>query len=365
MPKHNAANERIKRDYFEYLREAKRLSTPSVDAAAKAISRFEESTGWKDFRAFHIKQAIAFKARLAKQVNQHTGAPFSKSTLFSTLQALRNFTLWLADRPGFKSRIRYSDAEYFNLSDKEARIAKTPREKAVPTLEQIHHALAVMPSATDIERRDRALVAFAALTGARDGALASFRLKHVDLQDASVMQDARDVRTKFSKSFRTWFYPVGGDAAAIVRAWIVHLREGLLWSDNDPLFPATRIEVGPTRLFEAAGLDRRGWSSAAPIRRIFRTAFERAGLPYSHPHSFRDTLAQLGERICRTPEQYKAWSLNLGHEKVTTTLRSYGAMSATRQAEIMHAFSLPAAPEPMPAELAARLAALEARIGAR
>lgn len=40
MPKHNAANERIKWDYFEYLREAKRLSTPSIDAAAKAISRF-------------------------------------------------------------------------------------------------------------------------------------------------------------------------------------------------------------------------------------------------------------------------------------------------------------------------------------
>lgn len=363
MPKHNAANERIKWDYFEYLREAKRLCTPSIDAVAKAISRFEESTGWKDFRAFHIKQAIAFKTRLAKQASQRTGALLSKSTLYSTLQALRSFIIWLADRPGFRSRIRYSDADYFNLSDKETRIAKASREKAFPTLEQIHHVLAVMPAGTDIERRDRALVAFAALTGARDGALASFRLKHVNLEDASVLQDAKEVRTKYSKTFRTWFYPAGGEALEIVSAWVTHLRERLLWCDEDALFPSTRIEVGPKRLFEATGLERRCWSSAAPVRRVFRAAFERGGLPYFHPHSFRDTLAQLGERIC-TPEQYKAWSLNMGHEKPLTTMLSYGKMSASRQAEIMRAFSQPVAPAPTPTELAARLASLEARVEA-
>lgn len=365
MPRHNAANERIKRDYFEYLREAKRLSTPSIDAVAKALSRFEESTGWKDLRTFHIKQAIAFKGRLARQAGQRTGEPLSRATLYSTLQALRTFIIWLAGRPGFKSRISYSDADYFNLSEKEARIAKAPREKQFPTLEQIHRVVALMPAGTDIERRDRALVAFAVLTGARDGALASFRLKHVDLEDASVHQDAREVRTKFSKTFRTWFYPVGGDALAIVHDWIAHLRTRLLWCDGDPLFPSTLVKIGLRRQFEAVGLDRRCWSSAAPIRRIFRAAFERAGLPYFHPHSFRDTLAQLGERICQSPEQFKAWSLNLGHEKVSTTLRSYGTMSATRQSEIMHAFSMPAVAEPTAADLASRVAALEAKAASR
>lgn len=361
MSKHNAANERIKKDYFEYLREAKRLSTPSIDAAAKAISRFEESTGWKDFRLFHIKQAVAFKTKLAQQASQRTGEVLSKSMLHSTLQSMRSFVIWLADRPGFKSRVRYSDADYFNLSDKEARIAKAPREKAFPTLEQIHHVLTIIPAGTDIERRDRALIAFAMLTGARDGALASFRLKHVNLGDGSVLQDAREVRTKFSKTFRTWFYPVGGKAIEIVSDWVKHLREGLLWGDEDALFPSTRIEVGPTGLFQAGGLQRCCWSSSAPVRRIFRAAFERAGLPYFHPHSFRDTLAQLGERIC-TPEQYKAWSLSMGHEKALTTLMSYGKMSASRQAEIMRAFRQSADPAPTPTELAARLAALEARV---
>jgi hypothetical protein len=30
--------------------------------------------------------------------------------------------------------------------------------------------------------------------------------------------------------------------------------------------------------------------------------FARAGLPYCNPHSFRKTLAQLGQKICRTPK---------------------------------------------------------------
>ena len=41
MKKHNADNERIKRKYFAYLKEAKRHSEPTVDAAAKALNRFE------------------------------------------------------------------------------------------------------------------------------------------------------------------------------------------------------------------------------------------------------------------------------------------------------------------------------------
>ena len=67
--------------------------------------------------------------------------------------------------PGYKWRIQYSDAEYFNLSDKDSRIATAQREPRVSTLEQIEHALQTMPTKTATERRNRALVAFTLLTG--------------------------------------------------------------------------------------------------------------------------------------------------------------------------------------------------------
>ena len=93
MKKHNPANERIKRKYFAFLKEAKRHSEPTVDAAAKALSRFEVYTRYRDFKAFHFEQAIAFKKHLAEQkgpavrreAEQGDPAcdPYSTQTIFS------------------------------------------------------------------------------------------------------------------------------------------------------------------------------------------------------------------------------------------------------------------------------------------
>jgi len=71
-----------------------------------------------------------------------------------------------------------------------------------------------------------------------------------------------------------------------------------------------------------------------------------AGLPYFNPHSFRNTLVQLGQEICKTPEQFKAWSQNLGHEKVLTTFLCYGEVACQRQGEIIR--DLAKAQRPMP-----------------
>lgn len=337
MSKHNSANERVKRDYLRYLKEADRRSEASVDAVAKALARFDEANGYKDWHRFRIGQAIAFKDKLNKQRSARTNEPLSRATVHSTLAALRSFFIWLARRPGYKSRISYSDANYFNLSEKEVRIAAARRDKPFPSLEQMYAVLSVMPNGTDIERRDRALIAFILLTGVRDGALISLKLKHVDLAAGRVDLDARDVATKFSKTFATWFFPVGGEALQIVADWIDYQRGQLLRGDSDALFPATKLGISADGGFTAVGLERHGWATAEPVRRIFRSAFERAGLPYYRPHSLRDTLVQLGQRVCSTPEEFKAWSQNLGHDHVMTTLTSYGTVAPHRQGELIKA----------------------------
>ena len=117
----------------------------------------------------------------------------------------------------------------------------------------------------------------------RDGALASLKLRHIDLVAAKVVQDAREVNTKFSKSFTTWFFPVGDDIRAIVEGWITYLRDQKLWGGVDPLFPATAVVNGTSLKFEIAGLARRHWSNAGPIRAIFRDAFGLADLMYFNP----------------------------------------------------------------------------------
>lgn len=335
MAKHNPANERIKRDYFRLLKEARGYDETSIDGVAQSIARFETYTRHKGFDRFHIEQAIAFKLWLAEQKNARTGKPLALATTKSTMRALREFFLWLSGQPGFRSRISFGDTSYFRMSEKEARAALASRDAPVPSLEQIEAVLTRMPACTVLERRDRAVIAFTILTGARDNAVASLRVGHLDVAERLVFQDPRVVRTKASKTIRTWFFPVGGSAEEIVLAWVDELRRVAGWGDDDPLFPATEVGLDAGQRFAAVGLKRAGWANADPIRKIFRRAFEAAGQPYFNPHSFRKTLARLGERLCRTPEEFKAWSQNLGHEQPSTTFLNYGQVESYRQGEIM------------------------------
>lgn len=243
--------------------------------------------------------------------------------------------MWLAGQPGYKSKIQYDDADYFNPSEHDLAIARATREKRVPTLEQAHHVLATMPGETEIQMRNRALIACALLTGARDGALASFRLRHIDLAEALVFQEGASVRTKFRKTFTTWFFPVGGDALSILTEWIERLKRQHLWGPDDALFPATKTGIGAGGGFIADGLTRDCWRSTGAIRVIFRDACDAAQLPYFNPHTLRDMLVLLGQRLCVTPEALKAWSQNLAHNDVLTTLTSYGTVPAHRQAELI------------------------------
>ncbi len=335
MAKHHPANERVKRRYLIYLQEANQLAESSIDQVAAAIAAFEKSAGYKDFKHFHIEKARRFKRQLLEHVNPDTGKGLAKSTIHSRLMAVKGFFKWLAGQPGYKSRIRYSDADYFNSSANDERIAKAVRERPVPTLDQILHVLRSMPDATVLERRDRALVAFTLLSGARDNAIASLKLRHVDLKARTVNQDAREVRTKTRKTFISDFFPVGDRVEQIVADWVAELQSDQLFGPDDPLFPSTAIGLNDDGHFAPIGLSRKNWSNAGPIRKIFRAAFEHAGLPYFNPHSLRKTLVSFGQSRCRTPEDLKVWSQNLGHEDVLTTLRSYGAVSRERQAEIM------------------------------
>ena len=51
--------------------------------------------------------------------------------------------------------------------------------------------------------------------------------------------------------------------------------------------------------------------------------------------------ACLGQSICKTPEEFKAWSQNLGHDSVMTTFHSYSEVQVNRQAEILRELTKP------------------------
>ncbi len=335
MNNYNPENERIKRAYYVYLKEADRKAETTVNAIRKAILRFEEYTQFASFKLFNKGQAIAFKKHLAGIKAIGSGQPLAKATILSTINALKAFFGWLRFQPGFKSRICPTEIEYLNLSEKETRAAQAPKYKPFPTMEEIRKAIFSSQHETDIEKRDRALIAFTILTGIRDSAIISLKLKHIDLYRDFVNQDPTEVNTKFSKRIDTYFFPVGDDMKDVFVEWVKFLKEEKVHGNDAPLFPRTKIGQDEYHSFSPLGLESEHWCTTTPVRGIFRAAFKRAGLPYYSPHRFRNTLVRLGQQICTTPEEFKAWSQNLGHESPLTTFISYGQIDLYRQGDII------------------------------
>jgi len=340
MLKYNEQNERIKREYCIHQKEADHKAESTLDGIRKALARYEAYTDYKDFKTFNMNQAIGFKKHFTKCRTARTDEPLSKATMHSTLNILKGFFKWLTLHPDYRTSIKALDIGYLNLSDKDINIARSRKEPDYPTLEQIRTAVLAMPHTTEMQKRDRAVVAFTILTGARDSATISFRLKHLDTEKGILKQYPDEVKTKFSKTIITGFFPVGKDFKEIVVEWARFLQAEKLYSPNDPLFQKTTLEHDENHAFVPVGLSKEHWSNTTPVRQIFRQAFEAAGLPYFNPHSFRHTLVHLAERYCKTPEDFKAWSQNLGHENVLTTFTSYGTLSTHRQCELVQGLSL-------------------------
>lgn len=362
LPKNNPKNDRIKREYLIWLKEAKQRSAATVEQARHAIDRLESYAGFKDFGTFNKEQAMGFKRALLESKAQRSGKPISISTVHHTLQAIKEFLAWLHGRDEYRRRIIPANIAYLNLTTGEERQAHATGQKKYATLEEYRKALFAMPAGTDIERRDQAIMALMLLTCMRDAAVVSLNLQHIDVTRRRVFQDPRQVKTKFSKTIETVFYPVGEDVEAIITRWVEFLVNDKQFSPDDPLFPKTVNGHDEHKNFIPTGLGHEHWANATPVRKIFGTAFERVNLPYVKPHTIRDTITQFGYSLNLNVEQFKAWSQNMGHDHPLTTIKNYAPMTIERQAEIIGNLGRPQT-SPMPNDdMAAKITEIHAML---
>lgn len=333
MRKYNAANERLKRRYEQYLREARGQDDKSIDKVRAALVKFEESTKFKPFKAFRIDQARQFKDALSC-AKTTKGKPLSLTTTDATLRLVKGFFHWLAGQQGFRKVLSYADVEYFNNNRKDARAAHAQRPVHFPSKQAAYHAFQAMVDRTELERRDKAMFAFVMITGARVAAVASLRLKHINLVDGLVYQDGREVHTKGGKTITTWFFPMHPQYLVCFTNWVAFLRNDKMFGQEDALFPRPeRRLVNGKFVFDT--LSRRNYANGAKVNEVFRGAFEQVQMQPYGAHSARKTLGQeLSDRNLPLATQ-KAWSQNLGHEKFTTTVSSYLPVSTQQQGELI------------------------------
>ncbi|MEA1980850.1 MAG: site-specific integrase [candidate division Zixibacteria bacterium] len=332
----NYTNEKIKRQYFKWLRGAKGNSEQTIVVIERAIHQFEESTGYKDFKTFSERQATGFKKWLNEKRNN--GKNLSNTTKYHYLRHLNSFFSWLATQSGYKSRISLDAVSYLSLNRKAVHDALSTRPKKFPSIGQVKELVLSISIKNDIDRRDQSLIAFMFLTGIRYKALCSLSLGCIDIEKLVVNQDPRlGVHTKGGKVITTWILQFDEELVVILKEWVNYLITKLKFGPSDPLFPKTQVsQVEEGYSFEANGISQEFWSNSNSIRNILKLRTTNAGLSYFNPHSFRHAACQYALRLAKTPEEFKALSQNFGHESVTTTLRSYGTLDDSRISEVIN-----------------------------
>jgi site-specific recombinase XerC len=157
--KTNPQNDRVKRDYLVWLKEAKQRSAATVEQVRHAIDRLETYTGFKDFGTYNKEQALGIKRALLAAKAQRSGKPVSIATVHHTLQAIKDFLAWLHGRREYRRRIAPADIAYLNLTTGEERQAHAIGPKKYASLDDYRAAPLAMPTGTEIERRDQAIMA--------------------------------------------------------------------------------------------------------------------------------------------------------------------------------------------------------------
>ena len=147
----------------------------------------------------------------------------------------------------------------------------------MPTLEEARSIIESIKINNEIDRRDRAIICFALITGMRISAIASLRMKNFDMENKLINQNPADgVKTKNSKRILTAFFPIGwNEPEKYFLEWFRYLKLNGFQS-NDPLFPATKKNFNTNKSsYSKISISRDFWKSTGAIRSIFKKDAER------------------------------------------------------------------------------------------
>ena len=315
----NYQNEVIKRKYEKYLKEANGLVESSIRIALSALSELDEFCKGKDYGCFiSTEQAIAFKEWLRGKTKSLTGYT-------SKCKQVQKFFRWLHQQKGFHNKITVEVIDYLNLSKKDKALARCGKIKNIPTLAYVKKLISTIPPDTEVNKRDRALIAFTCLTGARESALVSLPIMAVNIEKMFVEQNPLDgVKTKFTKHITSKIFNFDEDLVKCVKEWYQVLQtKG--FKPTDPFFPQSKplkIE-GNLSFMPSVEVIPSFWNNGGIILKIFSSRAKKANMEYYSPHRYRDLAIRLALGKARNGGEIKAISQNFGHEYVATTLASY------------------------------------------
>lgn len=330
----NDDNDRI---IFEWQVYAGRFNSKTVDSYLVAIREFERTIKGKPFNVIKKGDVAIYRDTLIKRGKLPPDAGgLGKSAIRHRASHLSKFLAWLCKQEGYR-RLNGSLYEYIKLPRGATAQALSLPPKLFPTIDEAISMAGNMPERTRFDRRQRAIFALAFVSGFRASALISLQLRHIDVGGKRAIQDGANIRAKNGKSYTANWFPRTEPLQHIIVEWIDDLRS-IGARPEDALFPQAQHLAAPAHQLVANRPPVPPMKTQAAVTEAFRQASLQSNHEYS-PHSARHCLAALGEQICRTSEQKKAWSLNLGHSSEQITRTHYAKVSEVRKSEIFEGFS--------------------------
>lgn len=318
----NSNNLYLRFEYQTHLREAEGRDPKTIDLALAAIVEFDEVIGQRDYLKLRSEDSVRYKEWLLVRLSKADGTPLAKTTILHRLAFVRCYLAWVKTRKGF-SAIDGDAIEFLTPSRRLELNARQRKSREGPNPQVVTDLVISMPSESFTERRDRAVIALMYLTGARDGVVPDLRLRHIDITGGILDQNGDEVATKFGKHMATFFFPVDHRVRTMVIEWVLELKSSN-WDPEWPLFPASPNPI--SRVGQGELNTPQAWNTAGPIRRILSKACRAAGIPRFTPHHIRKSIMQLALAKGVHPKALKAWSQNLGHERVETSDINYGTL---------------------------------------
>ncbi len=307
----------------EYLKELKdSISGKSADTVARYEFSLRPLLYWAGelpFEEAFSTQEVPFSAYVSKLPARRGDGILAAESQKKIVIVSKVFLEWAIEKKLINTKRMPTDAISKMVYPKILPSAVDPVSVSVDEVKRI----ASIDVGNDLAMiRNKAVMCFAFLSGARADAIASAPISSINLDKREFSQLTElGVRTKNSKSAITYLLNIP-ELLSAVREWDDIVRKSL---------PSTGLWFSPleskwgayTFSQKSAGIHR-----ASALVDQFRTFYEKVGMAdqYKSPHKYRHGFAVFALSNCRSMADYQAVSRNLMHSSLTVTDKIYAVI---------------------------------------
>ena len=311
----NPANEEIKQDYRFYLKHQRdfKLNNDSIKDKMSKIDKYDEFFNYADFIEFDTNKGIEYYNHL---LGRFENGQLEMSTVLSYLNTIKEFLNWYFDNHKVKSKkTLIASLVTLEPKDEHRRLAQRLEYVEYPSQDEFEQIISFSEE-TILDKRDKAILTFLYISGARISAVATATIKSIDEKKMIFFQDPLEgIKTKRSKHIISILLKFDKKYYECIRSWINFLKVECGFRGIDPLFPVVKDVVKKNFM-----------NGEADYRKMIAKRCRDVLLPEYHPHAFRHAHIYKALSYVRNGWQLRALSQNVGHESLMTILEKYAKM---------------------------------------